>query len=129
MQRILVIDDEPSIRELLKDFFTGKGFEVVTSHDGETALNLLKENKFDLLLLDLMMPGMNGMDVLREIASENLTIPSIMITAYASVSTAVEAMKLGAFDYITKPFVLEDVYLKVSRALDVSKLKEEESQA
>lgn len=125
MQRILVIDDEPSIRELLKDFFTGRGFEVATSQDGEAALNLLKENKFDLLLLDLMMPGMNGMDVLREIASENLTIPSIMITAYASVSTAVEAMKLGAFDYITKPFVLEDVYLTVRRALDVSKLKEE----
>jgi DNA-binding NtrC family response regulator len=125
MQRILVIDDEPSIRELLKDFFTGRGFEVVTSQDGEAALNLLKENKFDLLLLDLMMPGMNGMDVLREIVSENLTIPSIMITAYASVSTAVEAMKLGAFDYITKPFVLEDVYLTVRRALDVSKLQEE----
>ena len=125
MQRILVIDDEPSIRELLKDFFTGRGFEVVTSQDGEAALNLLKENKFDLLLLDLMMPGMNGMDVLREIASENLTVPSIMITAYASVSTAVEAMKLGAFDYITKPFVLEDVYLTVRRALDVSKLQEE----
>lgn len=125
MQRILVIDDEPSIRELLKDFFTGRGFEVETSQDGETALNLLKENKFDLLLLDLMMPGMNGLDVLREIASENLTIPSIMITAFASVSTAVEAMKLGAFDYITKPFVLEDVYLTVKRALDVSKLQEE----
>jgi len=125
MQRILVIDDEPSIRELLKDFFTGKGFEVTTSSDGETALNLLKDNKFDLLLLDLMMPGMNGLDVLREIASEKLDIPSIMITAYASVSTAVEAMKLGAFDYITKPFVLEDVYLTARRALDVSRLQEE----
>ena len=125
MQRILVIDDEPSIRELLKDFFTGKGFEVATSSDGETALNLLKDNKFDLLLLDLMMPGMNGLDVLREIASEKLDIPSIMITAYASVSTAVEAMKLGAFDYITKPFVLEDVYLTARRALDVSRLQEE----
>jgi len=125
MQRILVIDDEPSIRELLKDFFTGKGFEVTTSQDGETALALLKENKFDLLLLDLMMPGMNGLDVLRAITSDNLIIPAIMITAYASVSTAVEAMKLGAFDYITKPFVLEDVYLTVKRALDVSKLQEE----
>jgi DNA-binding NtrC family response regulator len=125
MQRILVIDDEPSIRELLKDFFTGKGFEVATSQDGETAITLLKENKFDLLLLDLMMPGMNGLDVLRALALENLTIPSIMITAYASVTTAVEAMKLGAFDYITKPFVLEDVYLTVKRALDVSKLQEE----
>jgi len=125
MQRILVIDDEPSIRELLKDFFTGKGFEVATSQDGETALALLKENKFDILLLDLMMPGMNGLDVLRALTSENLIVPTVMMTAYASVSTAVEAMKLGAFDYITKPFVLEDVYLTVKRALDVSKLQEE----
>ncbi|MBI5099303.1 MAG: sigma-54-dependent Fis family transcriptional regulator [Nitrospirae bacterium] len=127
MQRILIIDDEPSIRELLKDFLTGKGFEVVTASDGESGLNLLKEDKFDLLLLDLMMPGMNGMDVLREIASEKIDIPAIMITAYASVSTAVEAMKLGAFDYITKPFVLEDVHLAIKRALDVSRLQEENS--
>jgi len=127
MQRILIIDDELSIRELLKDFLTGKGFEVVTASDGESGLNLLKEDKFDLLLLDLMMPGINGMDVLREIASEKIDIPAIMITAYASVSTAVEAMKLGAFDYITKPFVLEDVHLAIKRALDVSRLQEENS--
>jgi DNA-binding NtrC family response regulator len=127
MQRILVIDDEPSIRELLKDFLTGKGFEVVTASNGESGIHLLKEEKFDLLLLDLMMPGMNGMDVLRDIASEQIDVPAIMITAYASVSTAVEAMKLGAFDYITKPFVLEDVHLAIKRALDVSRLQEENS--
>ncbi|MBI4848061.1 MAG: sigma-54-dependent Fis family transcriptional regulator [Nitrospirae bacterium] len=125
MQRILVIDDEASIRGLLKDFLETKGFEVLTASDGETGLTVLKEDKFDLLLLDLMMPGMNGMDVLRNIASEKIDVTPIMITAHASVQTAVEAMKLGAFDYITKPFDLEDMFFTIKRALDVSQLQEE----
>ncbi len=125
MQRILVIDDEESIRELLADFLESKGYEVVTTHDGKSGLSLLKEDKFDLFLLDLMMPGMSGLDVLRETSSEKITIPSIVITAFASVQTAVEAMKFGAFDYITKPFVLEDVHIAIKRALDVSRLQEE----
>ncbi len=125
MQRILVIDDEESIRELLKDFLESRGSEVVSASDGESGLNLLKEEKFDLFLLDLMMPGMSGMDVLRETASEKIDVPSIVITAHATVQTAVEAMKLGAFDYITKPFNLEEFYIAVKRALDVSKLQEE----
>ncbi len=125
MQRILIIDDEPSIRELLKDFFTGKDFEAATATDGEAGLALLKEDKFDLLLLDLMMPGINGLDVLREINSEKLDIPTIVITARNDVPSAVEAMKLGAFDYKTKPFNLEEIHLSVKRALDVSKLQEE----
>ncbi|MBI5739634.1 MAG: sigma-54-dependent Fis family transcriptional regulator [Nitrospirae bacterium] len=125
MHRILVIDDESSIREMLKDFLSSKGFDVETAADGESGLNLLKSEKFNLLLLDLMMPGINGLDVLREVNSEKIDISSIMITAHASVPTAVEAMKLGAFDYITKPFVLEDVYMAIKRALDISRLQEE----
>jgi len=125
MHRILVIDDEESIRELLKDFLESKGMEVITSSDGESGLNHLKEEKFDLFLLDLMMPGMSGLDVLKETASEKIDTPSIVITAHATVQTAVEAMKLGAFDYITKPFNLEEFFLSVKRALDVSKLQEE----
>ncbi|RJQ22408.1 MAG: sigma-54-dependent Fis family transcriptional regulator [Nitrospiraceae bacterium] len=125
MHRILVIDDEASIRELLKDFLESKGYEVAAASDGETGLALLKDEKFDLFLLDLMMPGISGMDVLREVASEKHEIPSIVITAHASIQTAVEAMKLGAFDYITKPFNLEDIHIAVKRALDFSKLQEE----
>jgi DNA-binding NtrC family response regulator len=125
MNRILVIDDEQSIRELLKDFLETKGFEVSTAPDGESGLELLKEDKFDLFLLDLMMPGISGLDVLREKESEKIDIPCIVITAHASVQTAVEAMKLGAYDYLPKPFVLEDVYITIKRALDVSKLQEE----
>jgi len=125
MHRILVIDDEVSIRDLLKDFLEGKGMDVVSTSDGESGLNYLKEEKFDLFLLDLMMPGMSGLDVLRETAAEKIDIPSIVITAHATVQTAVEAMKLGAFDYITKPFNLEEFYISIKRALDVSKLQEE----
>lgn len=125
MHRILVIDDEESIRELLKDFLESKGMEVVSTPDGESGLNHLKEEKFNLFLLDLMMPGMSGLDVLRETASEKIDVPSIVITAHATVQTAVEAMKLGAFDYITKPFNLEEFYIAIKRALDVSRLQEE----
>jgi DNA-binding NtrC family response regulator len=125
MNRILVIDDEQSIRELLKDFLETKGFEVSIASDGESGLELLKKDKFDLFLLDLMMPGISGLDVLRERVSAKIDIPCIVITAHASVQTAVEAMKLGAYDYLPKPFVLEDVYITIKRALDVSKLQEE----
>ena len=125
MNRILVIDDEQSIRELLKDFLETKGFEVLTASDGESGLELLREDKFDLFLLDLMMPGISGLDVLRERASEKIDIPCIVITAHATVQTAVEAMQLGAYDYLPKPFVLEDVYITIKRAMDVSKLQEE----
>ncbi len=119
------MDDEESIRDLLSDFLKGQGFEVTTAEDGESALSLLKEEKFDLFLLDLMMPGMSGIDVLKETSSAKIAVPSIVITAYASVQTAVEAMKLGAFDYINKPFVLDDVHIAIKRALDVSRLQEE----
>jgi DNA-binding NtrC family response regulator len=125
MHRVLVIDDEESIRDLLKDFLETRGLEVVTASNGETGLSLLKEDKFDLFLLDLMMPGISGLDVLREITAEKIEIPSIVITAHATVQTAVEAMKLGAFDYITKPFNLEELFIAIQRALDVSKLQKE----
>ncbi len=125
MYRILVIDDEESIRELLSDFLPEKGTDVVTASSGERGLSLLKEEKFDLFLLDLMMPGISGLDVLREAAAENIEVPSIVITAHATVQTAVEAMKLGAFDYITKPFNLEELYLSIKRAIDHSRLQEE----
>ena len=125
MKRILVIDDEESIRDLLTDYLESKGFDVVTSPDGESGLARLKESRFDLFLLDLMMPGMSGMDVLRETVSEKIEVPSIIITAHASVQTAVEAVKLGAFDYISKPFDLEDIYLAIMRLFDFSRLQEE----
>jgi DNA-binding NtrC family response regulator len=125
MQRILVIDDEESIRDLLKDYLETRGYEVTTTGDGESGLTMLKEEKFDLYLLDLMMPGISGLDVLKAAREEKISIPSIVITAFASVQTAVEAMQSGAFDYITKPFDLKNVDIAIKRALDVSRLQEE----
>ncbi|UCH45544.1 MAG: sigma-54-dependent Fis family transcriptional regulator, partial [Nitrospiraceae bacterium] len=125
MIRILVIDDEEAIRDLLTDYLQSKGYDVVTSPDGESGLAHLKETKFDLFLLDLMMPGMSGMDVLRETVAAKIDVPSIIITANASVQTAVEAVKLGAFDYISKPFDLEDIHLAITRLLDYYRLQEE----
>jgi len=124
-EKILVIDDEEAIRDLLTDYLQSKGYDVVTSPDGESGLAHLKETKFDLFLLDLMMPGMSGMDVLRETVAAKIEVPSIIITANASVQTAVEAVKLGAFDYISKPFDLEDIHLAITRLLDYSRLREE----
>ncbi|KPK02063.1 MAG: hypothetical protein AMK71_03485 [Nitrospira bacterium SG8_35_4] len=125
MQRILVIDDEESIRDLLKDFLEAKGFQIVLASDGESGLKLLTEDSFALFLLDLMMPGMSGLDVLRERAARKIDVPSIVITAHATVQTAVEAVKLGAFEYITKPFNLEELYMVIKKTLDVSNLQEE----
>jgi len=125
MNRILIIDDEESIRDLLTDFLEGRGFEVVSASNGASGIALLKEERFDLFLVDLMMPDMGGLDVLRELSALKINIPSIVITAFGTVQTAVEAMKLGVFDYITKPFILDDIFITINRALNVSRLQNE----
>ncbi len=128
MQRILIIDDEASIRDLLSDFLGSKGYDVEVAPDGETGIVMLKEGNYDLFILDLTMPGMNGLDVLKAANTEKINIPSIVITAHATVNTAVEAMKLGAFDYITKPFNIEDLYITVKRLLEYFHLQLENIQ-
>ncbi len=125
MPHILVIDDDPSVRNILEEFLKMKGFEVSVVADGEMGVELIQEKKIDLYLVDLVLPGMSGMEVLKKISSLNLTVPAIVITGFGAIETAVEAIKLGAFDYITKPFVLEELFLVVQRALDFSKLKKE----
>src|SRR4030042_3718572 len=125
MPHVLVIDDDSSVRNILDDFLQLKGFEVTVVGDGESGISLIQERRFDLYLVDLVLPGMGGMEVLKEVSSNNINIPAVVITGYGAIETAVEAIKLGAFDYITKPFVLEELFLVVQRALDFSKLKQE----
>jgi DNA-binding NtrC family response regulator len=125
MPHILVIDDDATVRDILKDFLQQKGFEVSVTGDGEGGVSLIQEGRFDLFLVDLVLPGMGGMEVIKEVYSHNINIPAIIITGYGAIETAVEAIKLGAFDYITKPFVLEELFLVVQRGLDFSKLKQE----
>jgi len=107
MARVMVVDDEPDAVELLQEFLTSKGYEVITASNGEEALRKVKEERPHLILLDVRMPGMNGMDVLRQVRQFDQEVGVIMVTAVNEEDTGREALKLGAFDYIVKPLNFE----------------------
>lgn len=115
--RLLVVDDEPGIRQVLETTFTDGGLEVATASNGDKAIELLKEKPFDVVITDLKMPGRDGMAVLRAAKEANINASTIMITAYGTIETAVEAMRLGAVDFIAKPFKLQEIELKVDKIL------------
>jgi DNA-binding NtrC family response regulator len=104
---ILVVEDGQSQREVMRDFLREKGHDVSEAEQGEEALDLLGRNYVDLLLIDYKMPGMDGMELLERVKRVNPEIDVIMMTAYGTVETAVQAMKAGAADYITKPIELD----------------------
>ena len=114
-KKVLIVDDEESIREVLRDLFSELGYNVSLAEDGKKGLDAALSTDIDLAVLDVSLPGMNGLEVLRVLKEAKPDLPIIMVTGYASMSTALEAMKLGAYDYITKPFDLEDVQI-VARA-------------
>ncbi|OGD28472.1 MAG: Fis family transcriptional regulator [Candidatus Aminicenantes bacterium RBG_13_63_10] len=122
---IHVIDDEPVIHEVLGQLLSAEGYEVEISASGEEALSKLEDKTFDLTLLDLLMPGLDGLTVLRRIRERDPHSTVIIITAYASVESALEAMKSGAYDYIQKPFKHEELLLTIGRALDHRHLRAE----
>ena len=127
--RILVVDDERSMREMLEIFLGREGYEVQgCSSAGEALSALSGPDPFDLLISDINMPGLTGLDLLRTIRQEGKDIPVVMITAYGSPDSAVEAMKLGAADYITKPFRIEEIKARISAAVERRKLAEENVQ-
>jgi len=123
--RVLAIDDDEDILKLIKFLMQSEGYEVVTASDGETALKLCGEESFDVILCDVRLPKMTGFEFLEEIKKMNITTPVIMITAYASIDSAVEAMKLGAYHYVPKPFRADELKLVVKRALQQHMLAEE----
>jgi nitrogen regulation protein NR(I) len=125
MKRILVIEDDETVRDVLRSFLTQKGYEITLAHNGEAGLNQLRSDKFDLLFTDLVMPGISGMDVLKEVIAAKIAIPVVVMTAFGSVQTAVEAMRIGAFDYITKPFSLDELMIVIDKALSVANLQKE----
>ena len=102
--RILVVDDENSVVEVLNEYFSGQGYTVKTASNGEQALTTLPEYRPSVVLLDVRMPGMDGVEVLRRIRATNTTVSVIMVTANEDVDLARETLKLGAFDYVAKPF-------------------------
>jgi two-component system response regulator PilR (NtrC family) len=122
---IHIIDDEPIIYEVLQDLLTSEGYEVEISTNGEEALEKYEAQDFDLTLLDLLMPGIDGIEVLNRLKKMNPFAVVIIITAYASIESAIKAMKMGAFDYIQKPFKHEELLLVVQRAIAHSRLQEE----
>ena len=122
---IHIIDDEPVIHDILGHLFTSEGYEVELSSTGEEAIRKHKEGNFDVVLLDLMMPDTDGIQILKELKKIDPNIMVIIITAYASVESAVTAMKIGAFDYIQKPFKHDELLLIVDRAIQHKKLREE----
>jgi DNA-binding NtrC family response regulator len=122
---IHIIDDEPIIHEVLGDLLTSEGYAVVNSANGEEALEKHSSQKFDLILLDLLMPGMDGIEVLKLLKKRDPRSIIIIITAYASVESAISAMKIGAFDYIQKPFKHDELLLTVERAIEHKNLQEE----
>ncbi|MBM3284533.1 MAG: sigma-54-dependent Fis family transcriptional regulator [Candidatus Aminicenantes bacterium] len=122
---IHVIDDEPIIHEVLNQLLTSEGYEVELSSSGEEALEKHSSQAYDLILLDLLMPGLDGIEVLKALKKIDPQAVVIIITAYASVESAISAMKMGAFDYIQKPFKHDELLLTIKRALDHKNLREE----
>jgi len=104
MKPVLIVEDETIMRESLRDWLKEEGYEVDTAESGEEALQKIGEMEFGVAVLDLKLPGKNGLEVLREATAQNPKFKGVIITAYPSVETAVEAMKIGAVSYIVKPF-------------------------
>jgi len=117
MSTILVVDDELSMREFLKILLEKEGYQAVTASDGEKALKAIEMQDFDLVISDIRMPGMGGLELLDSVKKVNPELPFIMITAFASPEDAVQAMRHGAYDYITKPFKLSEIKSIITSAI------------
>ncbi len=117
-RRILVVDDEPSIRRTLRDILEYEGYHIEEAVDGEEALSQVSKGEFDLVILDVKMPKIDGMDVLRELHSSNPSLPIVMISGHGTIETAVEATRAGAYDFVEKPPDLNRLLLTVRNALD-----------
>jgi DNA-binding NtrC family response regulator len=122
-EKLLVVDDEEQIRKIFEDYFTGLGYRVKTAKNGKDALSKFSPGIFDCVLSDLLMPEMDGMTFLKELRLLDKKTAFFMMTGYPSVESAIDAIKLGAYDYITKPVNLEDVRIKIERALHVKSME------
>ncbi len=124
MSKILIVDDDTELRGNLVDVLQDAGYITEEAPNGQAALNLLDEEDFSLVLLDMVMPGMNGVDTLTELKRRKPQTKVIMITAFATVQSAVNAIQKGASDYVTKPFKIEDLLATVGRVLVESQFEE-----
>ncbi|HID95275.1 MAG TPA: sigma-54-dependent Fis family transcriptional regulator [Candidatus Latescibacteria bacterium] len=121
-RRVLVIDDESLMREFLHETLSREGYRVDLAGDGQRALEMLQATDYNLVITDVKMPGVSGLDILKSIKENSLNTKVVMITAYGTIEDAVESMKLGAFDYITKPFSADEIEIVVKKALEYQRL-------
>src|SRR5262249_42014602 len=126
--RVLIVDDERSMRELLNIVLSREGYHVITAESGGEAISVLQRQPVDLLISDIRMPDIGGVDVLRAAKQGDPDVPVIMMTALASTDPAVEAMRLGASDYVTKPFDVDELKIVVRHALERRQLRLENLQ-
>ncbi len=124
-EKILVVDDDEGVRQVLTQSLQEAGYRVHPAESGEKASAAVREEPFELIILDMVLPRVDGLEVMKEILTLRPEVPVIMITGYASVETAIKAMKMGAADYIVKPFRMEEVELVVAKALERSHLRRE----
>src|SRR6267378_6333254 len=125
MPTILIIEDEAKMRRLLELNLGDDGFKTLSAGDAETGLKLLNSEPIHLVLTDLKLPGISGLEFLHTAKQQNAALPIIVMTAFGTVETAVEAMKAGASDYVLKPFSLAEMRMVIHKELDVHKLREE----
>lgn len=124
-RRVLVVDDEVFVRDLLEDFFGKLNFTVVTASDGPSGIAAFRNTPFNVVLVDLKMPGMSGTETLQEIRGIRPSVPVIIMTGYPTIDSSIEALRLGAYDYIIKPFKLQELRELVERAIKEQELHDE----
>ena len=128
-ERILIVDDEPLMTEMIRDHLSFEGFQATTTNDSSKVMDLLEENEYDLVLLDVGMPDPNGLIVLQQVQGEHPFLPVIMLTAFTDADTASQAMRDGASDYIVKPYQEAQLVSRIERALERGQLLRERAQA
>ncbi|MGB2698649.1 MAG: response regulator [Candidatus Zixiibacteriota bacterium] len=124
-EKILVIDDELFVRELLQEFLSKEGYNVYLAESGEKAIDLIKANPVEIALIDLKMPGMDGISTLKEIKKIAPETIAVILTGYPTIESSVEALRSGAYDYVVKPFKLNDLKNTIEKALNEYRLKSE----
>ena len=117
-RHILVVDDEEDVRDTLHNVLKSMNYVPYVASGGAEALEIIKNNKIDVVLSDLYMPEMDGIELLKRVRNDDKKVIFLMITAHPTIETAVEAIKKGAYDYLTKPFHIEEVRMKINRALE-----------
>jgi DNA-binding NtrC family response regulator len=124
-EKILIIDDSPEILSLFSEFLKGEGYEVDTCLEGNSGISMVEKNDYDLIITDLKMPGIDGMEVLKNVLRQSPDSICIILTGHGTVKAAVEAIKLGAFDFLTKPVKVDEILVTLKRALQYRNLKRE----